>query len=130
MIAYIHNGGWMDEAFENIRQYDNPLRLGVLFTELVFKSDNNSLKDSFGRIAFSNINWLEIFENLKGMMPKKTYEELEERLALANGQAYFLFDLLRKLANGDDEYLADELFYAHSIKVITDITNDEYKFDK
>jgi hypothetical protein len=57
-------------------------------------------------------------------------EELLERLALANGQAKFLFDLLRKSADGDDDYLADELFYSHNIKVITDITNDEYKFDK
>jgi len=276
MVSYIHNNQrWMEDAFENIRQYNNPLRLGVLFTELVFKSDNNTLKDSFGRIAFRNINWFEIFENLKEMMPKvrfevgdylmivdgddlhtydwkgkvfvfdsydgneegaidvtdhsgedvkhyqlfehrfvKVYqqyrfveesdrwisewreelsndvvainyfqghdsfddlqddfflpdskltekvlkrmnsklynftnplddaiwlvfyeeniskEELLERLALANGQAAFLFDMIRKLANGDDEYLADELFYSHNIKVITDITNDEYKFDK
>jgi hypothetical protein len=274
MIAYIHNGGWMDEAFENIRQYDNPLRLGVLFTELVFKSDNDGLKDSFGRIAFSNINWFEIYENLKDMMPKvrfevgdylmivdgadltfdwkgkvfvfdsydgneegaiditdhsgedvkhyqlfehrfvKVYheyrfveesdrwisewreefsndvvainyfqghdsfddlqdafflpdpkltekvlkrmnsklynftnplddaiwsvfheeniskEELIERLNLANGQAAFLFDLIRNQADGEEDVLVDELFYSHNIKVITDLTTDEYKFDK
>lgn len=57
-------------------------------------------------------------------------EELLERLALANEQAKFLFDLLRQSADGDDDYLADELFYSHNIKVITDITTDEYKFDK
>jgi hypothetical protein len=268
MIAYIHNGGWMDEAFENIRQYDNPLRLGVLFTELVFKSDNDGLKDSFGRIAFSNINWIEIYENLKEMMPKVRFEvgdylmivdgddlfemnydlkgkvlvfdsydgneegaidvtdhsgedvkyyhlfehrfvkvthewrlvqesdrwisewrnenndiiginyfqghdsfndleddfffpdpmltqkvlaknmptddaiwsvfheeniskeELLERLYLAHAQATFLFDQLIELCNGEDDTMVMELFYSHNIKTLTDLTTDEYKFDK
>lgn len=280
MISHIHNNQeWLEDAFKNIRQYDNPIRLGVFFTELVFKSDDNSLKDSFGRIAFSNINWFEIYENLKEMMPKVSFEvgdylmivdgddltfdwkgkvfvfdsydgneegaiditdhsgedvqhyqlfehrfvkvyheyrfveesdrwisewreelsndvvainyfqghdsfndlqedfflpdpkltekvldrmnsklynftnplddaiwsvhfeenvskeELIERLALANGQAKFLFDLLHKFSHhmsplGDKYDLSTELFYSHNIKVITDITTDEYKFDK
>jgi hypothetical protein len=88
MIVYIHNSGWMDEAFENIRQYNNPLRLGVLFTELVFKSDNNSVKDSFGRIAFSNINWFEIFENLKDIMPKVRFE-VGDYLMIVDGDDLF-----------------------------------------
>jgi hypothetical protein len=62
-------------------------------------------------------------------------EELIERLALANGQAKFLFDLLHKFSHhmsplGDKYDLSTELFYSHNIKVITDITTDEYKFDK
>jgi hypothetical protein len=57
-------------------------------------------------------------------------EELIERLNLANGQAAFLFDLIRNQADGEEDVLVDELFYSHNIKVITDITNDEYKFDK
>ena len=271
MISHIHNDqAWLEDAFETIRQYDNPLRLGVLFTELVFKSDNDGLNDSFGRIAFRNINWREIFNNLKEIMPKISFEvgdylmiknrdnftfdwkgkvfvfdsydgnvegaiditdhsgedvkhyqlfehrfvkvthewrlveesdrwisewrdedneivginyfqghdsfnalqedfflpnvkltekvlakkvniddaiwsvlqeeniskeECLERLALANKQAEQLFDLLHEFSHhmsplGDKYDLSDELFYSHNIKLLTDITNDEYKFDK
>jgi hypothetical protein len=266
MISHIHNNqDWLEDAFDNIRKYNNPNNLKANFQEEIF--NGRGLSDIFGLMSFDRINWFEIFENLKEMMPKSRFEvgdylmivdgddldfdwkgkvlvfdsydgneegaiditdhsgedvkhyklfehrfvkvthqwrfveesdrwisewknenyeivginyfqgddvnphynlkeefflpnpkltekvlaknmptddaiwsilheediskeELLERLALANGQAKFLFDLLRKSADGDDDYLADELFYSHNIKVITDITNDEYKFDK
>jgi hypothetical protein len=57
-------------------------------------------------------------------------EELLERLALANTQAKILFDQLLELCNGEDDTMAEELSHAHNIKILTDLTTDEYKFDK
>jgi len=276
MISHIHNNqDWIEDAFDNIRRYNNPNNLKANFQEEIF--NGRALSDIFGLMSFDRINFEEIFENLKEMMPKvrfevgdylmivdgddlfennydlkgkvlvfdsydgneegaidvtdhsgedvkhyqlfehrfvKVYqqyrfveesdrwisewreelsndvvainyfqghdsfddlqddfflpdpkltekvlkrmnsklynftnplddaiwsvfheeniskEELIERLALANEQAAFLFDLIRNQADGEEEVLMDELFYSHKIKTITDITNDEYKFDK
>jgi hypothetical protein len=57
-------------------------------------------------------------------------EELIERLYLAHTQATFLFDQLIELCNGKDDTMVMELFYSHNIKTLTDLTTDEYKFDK
>jgi hypothetical protein len=57
-------------------------------------------------------------------------EELIERLYLAHAQATFLFDQLIELCNGEDDKMVMELFYSHNIKTLTDLTTDEYKFDK
>jgi hypothetical protein len=269
IISYIHNDErWLEDAFENIRQYNSPIRLGAFFTKLVFKKEDNSVKDYFSRLAFSKIYWFEIFDNLKEMMPKEekftigdylmivdgdgltfdwkgrifqhdcTYteafnrdeeicvwdcendkvynvnqnrfvkvnhewrfvqesdrwisewrdkndndvvavnyfqghdsfddlredfflpnleltekvlakkmdiddaiwsvlheeniskEELIERLYLAHAQATFLFDQLIESCNGKDDTMVMELFYSHNIKTLTDLTTDEYKFDK
>jgi hypothetical protein len=87
MISHIHNNQeWLEDAFKNIRQYDNPIRLGVFFTALVFKNANDSLKDSFGIIAFSNINWFEISENLKEMMPKAEKFTIDDYLMIVDGE--------------------------------------------
>lgn len=264
MIIHIHNDkDWLEDAFDNIRRYNNPNNLKEEFKKEIF--NKGGLSDIFGKMSFERINWREIFENLKGMMPKVRFEvgdylmivdgddldfdwkgkvfvfdsydgneegaidvtdhsgedvkhyelfehrfvkvthqwrfveesdrwisewrndnneivgidyfqgedsfddlqdfaflpnveltekvlakkmpiddaiwsviheeniskeELIERLALANEQAVFLFDLIRIQADGEEDVLVDELFYSHKIKTITDITNDEYKFDR
>jgi hypothetical protein len=54
-------------------------------------------------------------------------EELLERLALANTQAKILFDQLRELGDGADT-LVEELSHAHNIKLLTDVSSDEWKY--
>jgi len=54
-------------------------------------------------------------------------EELIERLALANTQARILFDQLRELGDGADT-MVEELSHAHNIKLLTDLSTDEWKY--
>jgi hypothetical protein len=54
-------------------------------------------------------------------------EELLERLALANTQASILFDQLRELGDGADT-MVEELSHAHNIKLLTDVSSDEWKY--
>jgi hypothetical protein len=129
MISHIHNDKqWLDDAFENIRRYNSDSMLEGMFKTLVFEDNASSLANALGKITFANINWEEIFENLKGMMPKETYEELEERLALANTQARILFDQLLELCNGEDDTMVEELSHAHNIKLLTDVSTNEWQY--
>lgn len=266
MISHIHNNqDWIEDAFDNIRRYNNPNNLKANFQEEIF--NGRALSDIFGLMSFDRINFEEIFESMKEMMPKEekftigdylmimdgeglkfgwkgrifqhdcTYreafaraeeicvedcacgrvynvnqnrfvkvthqwrfveesdrwisewknenyeivginyfqghdsfddlqddfflpdlkltekvlakhmptddaiwsvfheeniskEELLERLYLAHAQATFLFDQLIELCNGEDNKMVMELFYSHNIKILTDLTTDEYKFDK
>jgi hypothetical protein len=126
MISHIHNNQeWLDDAFDNIRRYNNPNNLKANCQEEIF--NGRGLSDVLGLMSFDRINFKEIFENLKKMMPKETYEELEERLVLANTQARILFDQLRELGNGADT-MVEELSHAHNIKLLTDLSNDEWKY--
>lgn len=129
MISHIHNDKqWLDDAFENIRRYNSDSMLEGMFKTLVFEDNASSLANALGKITFANINWEEIFENLKGMVPKETYEELEERLVLANRQAKQLFDLLHEReAQGNGE-ADEELFYLHNIKLLTDLSTNLWKY--
>jgi hypothetical protein len=126
MISHIHNfEDWLEDAFDNIRRYNNPNNLKANFQEEIF--NGRELSDIFGLMSFDRINWREIFENLKGMMPKETYEELEERLVLANIQAKKLFDLLYELQN-DVGRIDIEMSTIHNIKLLTDLSNDQWKY--
>lgn len=127
MIIHIHNDkDWLEDAFDNIRRYNNPNNLKEEFKKEIFNEGN--LSDIFGKMSFERINWREIFENLKGMMPKETYEELEERLVLANRQARILFAILHEReAQGNGE-ADEELFYLHNIKLLTDVSSNEWKY--
>jgi hypothetical protein len=127
MISHIHNNqDWLEDAFDNIRRYNNPNNLKANCQEEIF--NGRGLSDVLGLMSFDRINFKEIFENLKGMMPKETYEELEERLVLANRQARILFALLHEReAQGNGE-ADEELFYLHNIKLLTDVSTDEWKY--
>jgi hypothetical protein len=126
MIVHIHNNQeWLEDAFDNIRRYNNPNNLKEEFKMEIF--NERKLSDTFGLMSFERINWREIFNNLKGMMPKESYEELEERLALANTQARILFDMLRELGDGADT-MVEELSHAHNIKLLTDVSSNEWKY--
>lgn len=126
MIVHIHNDEeWLEDAFDYIRRYNNPNNLREEFKKEIF--NRGGLSDIFGKMSFDRINWREIFDNLKEMMPKESYAELEERLALANTQARILFDLLRELGDGSDT-MVSELSHAHNIKLLTDISTDEWKY--
>jgi hypothetical protein len=128
MISHIHNDKqWLDDAFENIRRYNSDSMLEGMFKTLVFEDNASSLANALGKITFANINWEEIFENLKGMVPKETYEELEERLVLANIQAKKLFDLLYELQN-DVGRIDIEMSTIHNIKLLTDLSSNEWKY--
>jgi hypothetical protein len=129
MIIHIHNDkDWLEDAFDNIRRYNNPNNLKEEFEKEIF--NKGGLSDIFGKMSFERINWREIFENLKGMMPKETYEELEERLALANRQANYLSRLLHDLRDNCNGYgsLPDEMSTIHNIKLLTDLSNDQWKY--
>ena len=127
MTSHIHNNqDWLEDAFDNIRRYNNPNNLKANFQKEIF-NNRGGLSDIFGKMSFERINWREIFENLKGMMPKETCEELEERLILANRQARILFDLLRELGDGADT-MVEELSHAHNIKLLTDLSTNEWKY--
>jgi hypothetical protein len=63
----------------------------------------------------------------KTMNPKESYEELEERLSLANIQAKKLFNLLYDIQN-DFGNIDEEMSIAHNIKLLTDVTTDEWKY--
>jgi len=129
MISHIHNfEDWLEDAFDNIRRYNNPNNLKANFQEEIF--NGRELSDIFGLMSFDRINWREIFENLKGMMPKETYEELEERLVLANRQANYLSRLLHDLRDNCNGYgsLPDEMSTIHNIKLLTDLSNDQWKY--
>lgn len=56
-----------------------------------------------------------------------TKEELVERLDLANTQAKMLFDQLHSLGDGISK-MAKELRHAHNIKLLTDLSTDEWKY--
>ena len=67
MIVHIHNDqGWLEDAFETIRQYNNSRDLKLYFKHEIF--NNGGLSDIFGKMSFDRINWFEIFDNLKVMM--------------------------------------------------------------
>jgi hypothetical protein len=126
MISHIHNfQDWLEDAFDNIRRYNNPNNLKEEFKKEIF--NEGDLSDIFGKMSFERINWREIFENLKGMMPKETYEELEERLVLANTQAKKLFGLLYELQNNFGR-IDIEMSTIHNIKLLTDLSNDQWKY--
>jgi hypothetical protein len=130
MISHIHNNqDWIEDAFDNIRRYNNPNNLKEEFKKEIF-NNRGGLSDVFGKMSFERINWREIFENLKGMMPKETYEELEERLVLANRQANYLSRLLHDLKDNCNGYgsLPDEMSTIHNIKLLTDLSNDQWKY--
>lgn len=129
MISHIHNNqNWLEDAFDNIRRYNNPNNLKEEFKKEIF--NGRKLSDVLGLMSFERINWREIFENLKGMMPKETYEELEERLVLANRQANYLSRLLHDLRDNCNGYgsLPDEMSTIHNIKLLTDLSNDQWKY--
>jgi hypothetical protein len=85
MISHIHNNQeWLRESFELIRQTDNPSRLMVNFHDVIFRG--RALSDSFGMIAFGNINWNEIFVSLKEMMPKAEKFTIEDYLMIVDGE--------------------------------------------
>jgi hypothetical protein len=127
MISHIHNNqDWIEDAFDNIRRYNNPNNLKANFQEEIF-NNRGGLSDIFGKMSFERINWREIFENLKGMMPKETYEELEERLVLANIQAKKLFDLLYEVQNNFGR-IDDEMSTIRNIELLTDLSNDQWKY--
>jgi len=129
MISHIHNyQDWLEDAFDNIRRYNNPNNLKEEFKKEIF--NEGDLSDIFGKMSFERINWREIFENLKGMMPKETYEELEERLALANRQANYLSRLLHDLRDNCNGYgsLPEEMSTIHNIKLLTDVSTDQWKY--
>jgi hypothetical protein len=129
MIVHIHNDEeWLEDAFSYIRRYNNPNNLREEFKKEIFKK--GCLSDIFGKMSFDRINWREIFDNLKEMMPKESYEELEERLALANIQANQLFDLLYELQNNCHGYgsLEQEMSRIHNIKLLTNVSTDEWKY--
>jgi len=126
MISHIHNNqDWLEDAFDNIRRYNNPNNLKEELKKEIF--NGRKLSDVLGLMSFERINWREIFENLKGMMPKETYEELEERLVLANTQAKKLFGLLYELQNNFGR-IDIEMSTIHNIKLLTDLSNDQWKY--
>ena len=126
MISHIHNNQeWLEKSFELIRQYNNSRDLKLFFKNELFNDDG--LVDVFGKMSFERINWFEIFDNLKEIMPKESYEELEERLSLANIQAKKLFNLLYDIQN-DFGNIDEEMSIAHNIKLLTDVSTDEWKY--
>jgi hypothetical protein len=61
-------------------------------------------------------------------MQKLSYEELEERLKLANIQARIVFDLLHEReAQGNGE-ADEELLHLHNIKLLTDVSTNEWQY--
>lgn len=131
MISHIHNDKkWLDDAFENIRRYNSDSMLEGMFKTLVFEDNASSLANALGKITFANINWEEISENLKGMMPKETCEELEERLDLANRQANYLSRLLHDLRDNCNGYgsLPEEISTIHNIKLLTDLSTNQWQY--
>lgn len=129
MISSIHNDqDLLEDAFDNIRRYNNPNNLKEEFKKEIF--GERKLSDVLALMSFEKIDWREIFENLKGMMPKETYEELEERLVLANRQANYLSRLLHDLRDNCNGYgsLPDEISTIHNIKLLTDLSNDQWKY--
>lgn len=69
MISHIHNDRlWLENAWENISEYNNSRDLKHSFKHEIF--NNGGLSDVFGKMSFERINWFEIFDNLKEMMPK------------------------------------------------------------
>lgn len=126
MIVHIRNNKkWLDDAFSYIRRYNNPNNLREEFKKEIF--NRGGLSYIFGKMSFGRINWFEIFDNLKEIMPKESYEELEERLALANIQAKKLFDLLYDLQNNFGN-IEEEMSTIHNIKLLTDISTNEWQY--
>ena len=58
---------------------------------------------------------------------KLSYEELEERLALANIQARIVFDILHERECQGNGEADEELFYVNNIKLLTNINSNEWK---
>ena len=61
-------------------------------------------------------------------MQKLSYEELEERLALANIQARIVFDLLHERESQGNGEADEELFHLHNIKLLTNVSSNEWKY--
>ena len=121
MISHIHNDQlWLEDAFENIRQYDNPKELCSMFTQLVF--NNGGLSDVFGKMSFGRINWLEIFDNLKEMMPKGEKFTIGDYLMIVDGDG-LKFDWKGRIFQHDCTYT--EAFNRDEEICVWDCENDE-----
>lgn len=73
MISNIHNNEkWLKDSFELIRKYNNSRDLKLFFKREIF--NDNELSDVLGKMSFERINWFEIFDDLKDMMPKVSFE--------------------------------------------------------
>jgi len=64
----------------------------------------------------------------KKTVQKLSYEELEERLTLANIQARIVFDLLHERETQGYGEADEELFHLHNIKLLTDVSTNEWKY--
>lgn len=85
MISYIHNNQeWLKESFELLRKNCNPYRLTARFQDDIFRG--RGLSDIFGLMAFERINWFEIHQNLKEMMPKAEKFTIEDYLMIVDGE--------------------------------------------
>ena len=94
MISSIHNNQeWLEKSFELIRAFDYSFRLKTHFQAKIFRG--RTLADMLGLIAFDEINWDEIFNNLKEMMPKVRFE-LGDYLMIVDGDD-LVFDWKRKV---------------------------------
>ena len=90
MISHIHNNqDWLDDAFDNIRKYNNPNNLKANCQEEIF--NGRGLSDILGLMSFERINWREIFENLKGIMPKVRFE-VGDYLMIVDGDDLYTYD--------------------------------------
>ena len=79
MISHIHNNQeWLKESFDLLRKNCNPYRLTAHFQDDIFRG--RGLSDIFGLMAFDRINWFEIHQNLKEMMPKAEKFTIEDYL--------------------------------------------------
>lgn len=121
MISHIHNDQlWLEDSWENISEYNNPKELGSMFTQLVF--NNGGLSDVFGKMSFERINWIEIFDNLKGMMPKREKFTIGDHLMIVDGSG-LKFDWEGRIFQHDCTYT--EAFDRAEEICVWDCENDE-----
>lgn len=106
MISHIHNDQlWLENAWENISEYNNSRDLKFMFKHEIF--NNGGLSDVFGKMSFERINWFEIFNNLKEIMPKIPFE-VGDWLMIVNGEGLgfdwegkvFVFDSVDNALDG------------------------------